>query len=340
MPGPGDSTESRKSKAESRNSRAGLALLLGRPNVGKSTLLNRLVGEHIAAVSPRPQTTRNRLVGVVNRPGFQLCLMDAPGVHEAGGTLLNRMLVRTAMAGIGACDLVLYIAEAGWPRETEPQQEGPAPDPVGPFHRALLAEVGRSGKPVVLVLNKIDLVPRPLLLPVIEAWSRAFAFREIYPLSALTGENVDRLVDVAGALLPEGQPLFPADQITDQSERALCAEYVREQVFLHTHDEVPYSTAVAIESFDESERPQDAPEAKGIGPGLVRIHATIVVEREPHKGIVIGKGGARLKAVGTGARREIERLLGCRIWLDLHVKVVPGWTGKRGALAEFGYLGR
>lgn len=347
--------------------RAGFALLLGKPNVGKSTLLNRLVGEHIAAVSPKPQTTRHRILGMVNRPGTQLVLVDSPGVHKAKG-LLHRSMVEAAMASLTEVDVILYLAEAGWPSTTE---EGREVDVVGPFHRELLASIERSGKPAILVLNKMDQVDRPLLLPIMQAWNAAFSFREIYPLSALTGNNVDGLVDVVRKYLPEGAPMFAEGQFTDQSERALCAEYIREQVFLQTRQEIPYGTAVTIDEFDEEDRPTDdegsdlprarllaepegdeseaddadgdegaqldvPPEPPNPGPGLVRIAATIVVERDAHKGIVIGQRGAMLKAIGSAARARIERLLGCRVWLGLHVRVIPGWTEKRAMLAEFG----
>jgi GTP-binding protein Era len=316
---------------------AGFALLLGRPNVGKSTLLNGLVGEHLAIVSPRPQTTRSRILGIVNGPGVQLCLIDAPGVHRARG-LLNQALVETALSAMREVDLILYLAEAGWPSDAKPGDEV---DPVGPFHREVLAEAGRSGKPVVLVLTKIDLVPKPVLLPIIQAWSKAFDFREVYPLSALSGENMSGFVDVLRRHLPESEPAFPADTLTDQTERDLCAELIREQVFLQTRDEIPYGSAVVVEAFDESERiaepPAAGPGRHATGPGLVRIAASIVVERDSQKGIVIGRRGSRLKEIGTEARHRIEQLLGCRVWLELHVRVTPGWTENRSMLAELGY---
>lgn len=319
--------------------RSGFALLLGRPNVGKSTLLNRLVGEHLAAVSPRPQTTRNRILGIVNQPKTQLCVLDVPGVHRAK-SMINRAMVQQAMTAMAEVDVILYLAEAGWPTRTEAPVE--EVDPVGAFHRDLLVEVGRSKKPTLLVLTKLDLLPKPLLLPVIDAWRKAFDFREIFPLSALTGENVDGLVDLVRQYLPEGDLLFPEDTLTDQSERTLVGELIREQVFLQTREEVPYGTAVIVEHFDESERLDEPPASDDDasvylrGPGLVRIEASIIVERATHKGIVIGTRGERLRAIGTAARRHIERLLGCRVWLGLHVRVVPGWTEKRSMLAELG----
>ena len=362
--------------------RSGFALLLGRPNVGKSTLLNALVGEHLAIVSPRPQTTRTRLLGIVNTPGTQLCLLDTPGVHRATD-LLNRAMVQTALSAMSEVDVILYLAEAGWPSEAH-RAPGEAIDPVGPYHRELLADVARSKKPVILVLTKVDLIPKPMLLPLMQAWSAAFPFREVYPLSALTGENMSEFVNVVRQFFPEGGPLFPPDSVTDQAERSLCAEFIREQVFLQTRDEIPYGVAVTIDDFDESERPlpeesdeevapllaaepeaveQDEedeeesadeeepakfeePEERApqrakdrLGPGLVRIAASIIVPRDSHKGIVIGKGGDRLKQIGTASRHNIERLLGCRVWLEMHVRVIPGWTEKKSMLAELGYSG-
>lgn len=329
-------------------------------------------------MSPRPQTTRHRILGVVTEPGTQLCLLDVPGVHRAKGAL-NRAMVDTALGAMSGVDVILYLAEAGWPSKADVD---PAKvDPVGDFHRELLSQVRRAGRPVVLVLTKIDLLPKPLLLPVMQAWSQAYDFAALYPLSGLTGDNVDGLLDAIRPLLPEGGPLFPADTITDQPERALCAELVREQVFLQTREEVPYGTAVVIETFEEENRPtaedgeallgtglaadpdavaaeepdeDDAeededetaahdephvpePRTSSPGPGLVRIHATIVVERAPHKAIIIGAGGQRLKAIGTAARQRIERLLGCRVWLGLHVRVIENWTDKRRFIDEFGY---
>jgi GTP-binding protein Era len=360
--------------------------------VGKSTLLNRLVGEHVAIVSPRPQTTRHRILGVVTHPGTQLCLFDVPGVHRAKGAL-NQAMVDTALGAMSEVDVILYLAEAGWPSGA--QVDPATVDPVGAFHRELLEQVKRARKPVVLVLTKVDLVPKPLLLPLMHAWSQAADFAVVYPLSGLTGENVEGFLDALRPLLPEGGPLFPADTITDQPERALCAELIREQVFLQTRDEIPYGTAVAVETFEEENRPaaeedeeplaglaapagvsdaapegeedeyesdedveedtledeavevaaappveEEAPTPAPLGKGLVRINATIVVERGPHKAIVIGAGGQRLKEIGTAARHRIERLLGCRVWLGLHVRVIPNWTSSGRFIAEFGYGSR
>lgn len=359
------------SDAEGSAFRAGFALLLGRPNVGKSTLLNRLVGEHLAIVSPRPQTTRQRILGIVNQESAQLCLIDTPGVHRAKG-IFNRAMVDAAISAIDEVDIVLFLAEAGWP--DDPSVDPGQVDPVGPFNRELLARIRQRSTPVVLVLTKVDRIPKPLLLPLIDRWRKEYDFALIYPLSGLTGANVDGFVDAVRGLLPESEPLFSADTLTDQSERALCAELIREQVFLQTHDEVPYGTAVVIEEFDESQRPMSsesdevdaafeaaAPEAdeapahlepglapelelyesraETLSPGLVRIHATIIVERDSHKAIVIGRGGSRLREVGKAARHRIERLLGCRVWLGLHVRVMTRWTEKRSMLVELGLAG-
>jgi GTP-binding protein Era len=241
-------------------------------------------------------------------------------------------MVRAALTALSEVDLVLYLAEAGWPSG----DEDPAKiDPIGPFHREVLAEVQRSGKPVILVLTKIDLIPKPLLLPLMQAWGKEYPFKDIYPLSAVTGENVEKFVDVVRAALPEGPPLFPPETVTDQAERALCAEFIREQIFLQTRDEIPYGAAVTIDEFDESDRPQEG-EGKP-GAGLVRIAASIMVSRDSHKGIIIGHRGERLKEIGTAARKSIEALLGCKVWLDLHVRVVVDWTEKPAMLHELGF---
>jgi GTP-binding protein Era len=300
--------------------RAGFVALVGRPNVGKSTLLNRLLGEHVAIVTPRPQTTRTRILGVADGPGWQLALFDTPGLHRARGPL-NARMVETALSTLSEVDLVLMLIEAG---------TGPGGRvEVGEATRWVASEVARSGKPAILGVNKADRVPRPSLLPLIDAYRGLHAWSEVVPFSALTGENVERLVEVLVRHLPEGQgPLFPPETLTDQAERQLAAEYVREQIMLLTRQEVPYGAAVEVEAFDEEDRRD--------GGGLVRIAALIVVERESHKGIVIGKRGAMLKEIGTRARQRLERLLGCKVFLTLHVRVEEGWTSRPGALRRLG----
>jgi GTP-binding protein Era len=296
--------------------RAGFVALVGRPNVGKSTLLNRLLGEHIAIVSPRPQTTRTRILGVVNGEDHQLALFDTPGVHAAKGAL-NRRMVEVALATLQEVDAVLLLIEAG---------TGPGGRvEIGEGTRAVIDEVARSRKPAILGINKIDRAPRASILPVIAAYKDLHAWHEVVPFSAATGENVDRLVEVLAAAVPESEaPLFPADVLTDQAERQLAAEYVREQVMLRTAQEIPYSVGVEVEAFDESDRRE--------GGGLVRIAALIRVERDSQKAIVIGKKGAMLKEIGTQARLKLERLLGSKVFLSLTVKVDERWTERATAV--------
>jgi GTP-binding protein Era len=292
--------------------RAGFVALIGRPNVGKSTLLNRVLGEHIAIVTPRPQTTRTRILGIVNGDQYQLAFFDTPGVHQAKGAL-NRRLVEVALSTLHEVDAALLMIEAG---------TGPGGRVViGEGTRAVIAEVARSGKPAILGINKADRAPRETLLPVIEAYKDLHHWKAIVPFSALTGENVDDLLATLAGVMPVSEaPLFPADQLTDQAERQLAAEYVREQVMLKTRQELPYSAAVEVEEFDESSRREDG--------GLVRISAVIRVERDSQKAIVIGKKGALLKEIGTAARLRLERLLGARVYLALTVKVDDRWTEK------------
>jgi GTP-binding protein Era len=296
--------------------RAGFVAIVGRPNVGKSTLLNRLVGQKLAIISPKPQTTRGRILGVITRPDAQVALVDTPGLHTAKGGLNTRMVQR-ALQSLADADLALFLIEAG-------------PPAVDAATRKAVEQVKAAGKPTLLVINKIDAVPRAQLLPLIDRWKDLHAWTDVYPLSALRGDNVDGFVDALIAHLPEAPPMFPAEQWTDLQERDLCGELVREQLLRHTGQEVPYSTAVLIELFDESERDTGTR-------GLVRIAATILVERDSQKAIVIGKGGSRLKEVGTGARREMERLLGAKVFLQLHVRVEPGWTRTAKGLRRAGY---
>ncbi len=300
--------------------RAGFVAIAGRPNVGKSTLLNRILGEKIAIVSPRPQTTRTRILGVWNGPDAQVAFFDTPGLHRAQGAL-NRRMVEVALGTLSEVDLVLMLVEAG---------TGPGGRvEVGEATRWIAEQVARSGKPAILGINKMDRAPRETLLPVIDAYKDLHAWVEVVPFSALTGENVGALARAIGQHLPEADaPLFPPDVLTDQMERQIAAEYVREQVMLQTRQEIPYSAAVEVEEFDESERRE--------GGGLVRIGAVIWVERESQKGIVIGKGGAMLKRIGTRARESLERLLGCKVFLRLTVKVEAGWSDRAAALRRLG----
>jgi GTP-binding protein Era len=300
--------------------RAGFVAIVGRPNVGKSTLLNRVLGEHVAIVSPRPQTTRTRILGIHSDPSSQLALFDTPGLHRAKGAL-NRRMVEVALQTLSEVDTVLFLVEAGTGPEGRVE--------VGEATSWAIEEVARSGKPAVLGISKMDRVPRPTLLPVIDAYRALHAWAEIVPFSGLTGENVEVLLEALVRHVPEADaPLFPPDVMTDQAERQIAAEYVREQVMLQTRQEIPYAAAVEVEEFDESDRRERG--------GLVRVSATIWVERESQKAILIGKQGTMLKKIGTRARENLERLLGCKVFLALTVKVEERWSERASALKRFG----
>jgi len=291
--------------------RAGFVTVVGRPNVGKSTLVNRLVGQKVAIVSDKPQTTRNRILAVVNRPGAQVVLFDTPGIHKPIHAM-NRRMVETAEKSIGQGDVVLWMVDVG--------------ERYGPGERYVRDLLKKSGLPVILGINKIDTVAKPRILPVIDAWRGQLDFAEVVPLSAKTGDNVDRLEALLVERLPEGPALYPEDFLTDQPERFFVAEMVRERILHHTREEIPYSSGVVIESFKEEE-------------GLVRIQAVIFVERDGQKGILIGKGGAMLKTIGTEARQQIEAFLGARVFLGLFVKVRESWRENEGILSEMGLAG-
>jgi len=291
--------------------RAGFVTVVGRPNVGKSTLVNRLVGQKVAIVSDKPQTTRNRILAVVNRPGAQVVLFDTPGIHKPIHAM-NRRMVETAEKSIGQGDVVLWMVDVG--------------ERYGPGERYVRDLLKKSGLPVILGINKIDTVAKPRILPVIEAWRGQLDFAEVVPLSAKTGDNVDRLEALLVERLPEGPALYPEDFLTDQPERFFVAEMVRERILHHTREEIPYSSGVVIESFKEEE-------------GLMRIQAVIFVERDGQKGILIGKGGAMLKTIGTEARQQIEAFLGAKVFLGLFVKVRESWRENEGILSEMGLGG-
>lgn len=292
--------------------RSGFVTIVGRPNVGKSTLVNRLVGQKVAIVSDKPQTTRNRILAVVNRPEGQMVLFDTPGIHKPVHRMNERM-VDAAVYSLGQVDLAVWLIDVA---------EG-----YGPGDRHVRDVLRASGKPVLLGINKIDTAPKPRILPVIEQYRQLLDFVEIIPLSALRGENVELLAERLVTLLPEGEPLYPEDFLTDQPERFFVAEMIREQILRLTREEIPYSTAVIIESFKEEG-------------ALVRIEASVLVERGSQKGIVIGKGGAMLKAVGTAARREIEAFLATKVYLGLFVKVREGWREDARILEEMGLRDR
>jgi GTP-binding protein Era len=290
--------------------KAGFVALVGRPNAGKSTLLNRLVGQKLAIVSDTPQTTRNRITGVRNYPAGQVVFVDTPGLHRPLHRLNVRM-VDAALEALRDVDLVVVVVDA-----TEPPGGG---------DRYLLNVIRRVDKPRILALNKVDRLEKTRLLPIIERYDRDVGFGAIVPLSALTGENVERLEDVLLAHLPEGEPLYPDDHLTDQPERFFVAELVREQVLRHTRAELPFASAVVVDRFEEAG-----------ASGLLRLYCTILVERASQKPILVGQGGTMIKAIGTAARAELERFFGTRVFLDLRVKVRADWREDERALDEIG----
>jgi GTP-binding protein Era len=284
--------------------RSGFVCILGRPNAGKSTLLNALVGEKLAIISPKPQTTRNRIQGILHVPkekgkdGAQIVLIDTPGVHKPDSSLGRKMMVEVREA-LEGCDLVLVIMDVT--------------HQFDPRDRFALDLVKQSGTKAFLLLNKIDLIPeKSRLLPLIEEYRRLYDFSEVIPVSALKRNGLDLLLELVIAALPAGPAYFPEDQTTDQPARFMAAEIVREQVLLNTKDEIPYATTVIVDRFEE-------------GAKLTRIAATIYCEREGQKGILVGRGGQMLKKIGTAARVQIERMLGTKVFLELYVKVKPGW---------------
>ncbi len=292
---------------------SGFVAIIGAPNVGKSTLLNRMLGQKLSITSKKPQTTRNRILGVVHRQYGQMVFIDTPGVHKAR-KMLNTRIVEVALTALGDADLILMVSDVS------------AKTANADAELFLIDQLRAQSKPVVLALNKIDLVRKDRLLILIDQWRRAFPFSEITPVSAKTGVQVENLIEAMAAILPPGPPYFPEDSITDLPKRFIAAEMVREKAIRLTGQEIPYSVAVTIESFK-------AP-SKG---RLRRIDATIHVERPSHKGIIIGKKGRKLKQIGESARKEIEAMLGERIFLKLFVHVQKNWSKDAKALQRFGY---
>jgi GTP-binding protein Era len=292
---------------------SGFVCILGRPNAGKSTLLNALVGERLAIISPKPQTTRNRIQGILHIPrqgkrsGAQVILIDTPGVHKPD-TSLGRKMMHEVREAIEGCDLVLLVADVARPLNFEDQ--------------AALRIAQQAGTPVFLLLNKIDLLKdKKRLLPIIDRYQKLHAFQEIIPLSALKKDGLSLLLEKVVAALPAGPPYFREDQITDQPVRFMAAEIIREHVLLATNEEVPHATSVIVDRFEEE-------------PRLTRVAATIYCEREGQKAILVGKGGQMLKKIGSAARLDMERMFGKKVYLELFVKVQPGWRDSRAFVEE------
>ena len=291
--------------------KSGFVSLIGRPNAGKSTLLNRLVGTKLAIVSDKPQTTRTRILGVKNYPDAQVVFLDTPGIHRP----LHRMNVRMVDAAI---DTIREVDVLGLVVDVT--------EPPGKGDRFVLELVKNATAPVVLILNKIDLVRKSKLLPIMDQYSKLGTFAEIVPISAGTGDNVDRLERVLIARLPEGERRYPEDYLTDQPERVMATEIVREKLLQLTHAEIPFASAVVMDRFEEPSEPK----------GLLKLYCSIVVERESQKPILVGRGGDMIKKIGTEAREELERFFGTRVYLDLHVRVKSEWREDESVLNDIG----
>ncbi|CAN2049234.1 GTPase Era [Candidatus Magnetomoraceae bacterium gMMP-1] len=292
--------------------KSGFIAIVGAPNVGKSTLLNHVLGQKISIISDKPQTTRNRILGVVHRPLSQMVFLDTPGIHSAK-KVLNLRMVDEALSAIEDVDIILTIIDVSSP---DPRSE-----------ELLIKKLEKLKKPVILALNKIDLIKKKQsLLHIINKWNKIDVFAEIIPISAINGTQVDVLQNVMENMLPKGPPFFPDESITDMPEKFIAAEMIREKVFRLTSEEIPYSTAVTVESFSED-----------IKKAIVNIHASIHVERDSQKGIIIGRKGSMLKKIGQQARREIEKMTGVRVFLKLFVRVQKNWTSNTRALRKLGY---
>lgn len=292
--------------------RSGFFAILGPPNVGKSTLLNRILGRKVSIVSPKPQTTRNRILGVYHGPEHQMVFLDTPGVHRTS-TALHRSMVASALAALQEVDRVLLVTT-------------PGTGPDAPDIQSVLKALRPSGRPCLLVLNKIDQVPKPALLPVLDAYAGAFPFEDLIPVSALTGEGVKELLTVLEARLQPGPAFFPQDMDTDQPEPFLIAETIREKIYFHTQKEIPYACAVTVDRVEE-------PTEKGI----LHITAQIHVETPSQKKILIGRQGAMIKTIGQSSREDLERVFGTRVFLGLTVRVEEGWTRDTRAMRRLGY---
>jgi GTP-binding protein Era len=293
------------------NFKSGYIAIVGAPNVGKSTLLNRMLGEKISITSKKPQTTRNRILGVMHRPGTQFVFIDTPGIFEAKDTL-NLRIVDTALSALGDADMFLFVLDAA------------NPDPTS--EHFLVQRLQKQRPAVILALNKIDLIEKSALLKVIEKWSTEYYFDVIVPISATEGTQIEELIGAMESFLPQGPPYFPEDAVTDLTERFIAAEMIRESVFRLTGQEIPYATAVSVDSFTEEKNGK-----------LVKIEATIHIERASQKGIIIGKEGSKLKRIGTESRKKIEHMLETKVFLKLFVRVQKNWRKDTRALRKFGY---
>lgn len=292
--------------------KSGFIGIIGRPNTGKSTLFNAIVGENISIIANKPQTTRNKITGIKNYPDAQMIFLDTPGMHRPK-TALNRAMVQTAKDALNDSDILLMIIEAN--------------SGIHPHDLFLIESLALINVPVFLVINKIDLIKNPLLLPLIDKFHSLYAYSEVVPVSALTGEGLTDLLNTIKEYLPEGPKYFPDDILTDATERFIAAEFIREKITLLTRQEVPYASAVIVDLFKEDENKN-----------LIRISATITVEREAQKAIIIGKKGAMLKSIGTQARLQMEKFFGAKIFLELFVRVKKDWTSSDRMLQEFGLL--
>ena len=293
------------------NFKSGYVAIVGAPNAGKSTLLNRMLGEKISITSKKPQTTRNRILGVVHRPDVQMVFIDTPGIFKAEDTL-NLRIVDTALSAIGDADMILFVLDAA------------NPDPTSEYF--LSKRLQNQERPVIVALNKIDLIEKAALLEQLKKWSTEYHFDVIVPISAAEGTQVGELIEAMEHFLPQGPPYFPEDALTDLPERFIVAEMIRESVFRLTGEEIPYATAVTVDSFKEEKNGK-----------LVKIEATIHLERNSQKGIIIGKEGSKLKRIGTESRKKIEQMLEAKVFLKLFVRVQKNWRKDTRALRKFGY---
>jgi GTP-binding protein Era len=298
-------------KDKYENFKSGYVAIVGAPNAGKSTLLNRMLGEKISITSKKPQTTRNRILGVVHRPESQIIFIDTPGIFKAKDTL-NMRIVDTALSAIGDADIILFVLDVA------------NPDPTSEYF--LVKRLQSQNRPVLLALNKIDLIEKADLLAMIKKWSTDFRFDVIVPVSATEGTQINELTEAMENFLPIGPPYFPEDALTDLPERFIAAEMIRESIFRLTGEEIPYATAVMVDSFKEEKNGK-----------LVKIEATIHLERDSQKGIIIGKEGSKLKRIGTESRKKIEQMLDTKVFLKLFVRVQKNWRKDTRALRKFGY---